>query len=173
MLTPNPSIMRSERGIARSDIAHMIMCVDSGISPTKSQNVSWARGGLRIAAVGLHLHGMDQVRKLDGVLDEEHRDVVADQIPVAFLGVELDGEAAHVARRIDRARAARDRREAHEHLGLLADLGQDFGARCRLQRFGQLEIAVGARATRVHDPLRNALVVEVVDLLAQDEVFEQ
>ncbi len=28
--------------MARSDIAHMIMCMDSGISDTKSQKVSWA-----------------------------------------------------------------------------------------------------------------------------------
>ena len=87
-------------------------------------------GGLRIAAVGLHLHRVDQVRELDGVLDEEDRDVVADQVPVAFLGVELDGEAAHVARRVHRARAAGHGREADEHLGLFADLGQDLGAGC-------------------------------------------
>ena len=86
-------------------------------------------GGLRIAAVGLHLHGMDEIGELDRVLDEEHRDVVADEIPVAFLGVELDGEAAHVARRVHRAGPARHRREAHEHLRLLADLGQHLGAR--------------------------------------------
>jgi hypothetical protein len=40
VLTPKPSIIRSERGIVRSDIAHMIMWVDSGIRPTKSQKVS-------------------------------------------------------------------------------------------------------------------------------------
>jgi hypothetical protein len=28
--------------MARSDITHINMCVDSGISETKSQNVSWA-----------------------------------------------------------------------------------------------------------------------------------
>ncbi len=28
--------------MARSLIAHMIMCIDSGISEMKSQNVSWA-----------------------------------------------------------------------------------------------------------------------------------
>ncbi|MCW0447874.1 hypothetical protein NB706_000708 [Xanthomonas sacchari] len=39
---PKPSIMRSERGMVRSLIAHMIMCSDSGISETKSQNVSCA-----------------------------------------------------------------------------------------------------------------------------------
>ena len=40
--TPNPSIVRSERGMVRSDIAHMIMWVDSGIRLMKSQKVSWA-----------------------------------------------------------------------------------------------------------------------------------
>jgi hypothetical protein len=40
---------------------------------------------LRKRPVGFLLGGMDQVRKLDGVLDEEDRDVVADEIPVAFL----------------------------------------------------------------------------------------
>ena len=40
--TPKPSIVRKERGIARSDIAHINMCVDSGVSDTKSQNESCA-----------------------------------------------------------------------------------------------------------------------------------
>ena len=101
--------------MVRSDMAHMIMCIASGISEMKSQKVSCALAACGIAAVGLHLHGVDQVGELDGVLDEEDRDVVADQVPVAFLGVELDGEAAHVARRVDRARAAGDGREAREH----------------------------------------------------------
>jgi hypothetical protein len=38
--TPKPSIIRSERGMPRSDIAHMIMCVLSGVREMKSQNVS-------------------------------------------------------------------------------------------------------------------------------------
>ena len=45
--TPKPSMKRKERGIARSDIAHMSMWVDSGISDTKSQKLScavWACG---------------------------------------------------------------------------------------------------------------------------------
>ena len=42
VLTPKPSIIRNERGMARSDIAHMIMWVLSGVRPMKSQNVSCA-----------------------------------------------------------------------------------------------------------------------------------
>ena len=111
--------------MARSDMTHMSMCMLSGISETKSQNVSCADAACGIAAVRLHLHGVDEVGELDGVLDEEDRDVVADEIEVALLGVELDREAAHVARRVDRAGAAGDGREPHEHLGLLLRVLQE------------------------------------------------
>ena len=128
--------------------------------------------GLRIAAIGLHLHRVDQVGKLDRVLDEEHWDVVADQIPIAFTRVELDGEAAHVARGIDRTRSARDGREADEHFGLLA-LGEHRGLRQVRNVVGRLEIAVRARPAGVDDPLGDALMVEMEDLLAQHEILEQ
>ena len=132
------------------------------------------RGGrLRIAAVRLHLHRMDQVGKLDRVLDEEHRDVVADQIEVALVGVELHREAAHVARQVARAGAARHGREAREHLGLLLRVLQERRLGQARQRLGRLEIAVRAGAARMHDALGDALVIEMRDLLAQDEVFEQ
>ena len=65
---------------------------------------------LRKAAVGLHLYGMDEVGEFDGILDEENRDVVADQVPVAFLRVKLDGKSAYIPRGVDRTRAACDGR---------------------------------------------------------------
>ena len=98
------------------------MWVDSGISEMKSQKLSCADCGLREATVGLLLDGVDEVGELDRVLDEEHRDVVADEVPVALLGVELHGEAAHVAGEVERALVAGDGREAHEHRGPLAGL---------------------------------------------------
>ncbi len=55
---------------------------------------------LREAAIGRGLGGVDQVGKFDRVLDEEHRNIVADQIPIALLGVEFGRKAAHVARQI-------------------------------------------------------------------------
>jgi hypothetical protein len=42
LCTPKPSIMRRLRGMVRSLIAHMIMCIDSGMRDTKSQKVSCA-----------------------------------------------------------------------------------------------------------------------------------
>ena len=51
--TPNPSMNRKERGIARSDIVHITMWVASGISEMKSQKLScadWAWGKPRSGA---------------------------------------------------------------------------------------------------------------------------
>ena len=77
---------------------------------------------LREAAVRLLLGGVDQVGELDRVLDEEDRDVVADEVPVALLGVELDREAADVAGQVGRALAAGDGREADERRRALPGL---------------------------------------------------
>jgi hypothetical protein len=72
-------------------------------------------GGLRHLVVRLGLHGVDEVGELHRVLDEEHRNVVAHEVVVAFAGIELDGKAAHVAHRVGRTARAGHGREAHEH----------------------------------------------------------
>jgi hypothetical protein len=59
------------------------------------------RLGLGKGAVRFFLHRVDQVRKLDRILNKENRDVVADDIPVAFLRVELHGEAPDISRQVD------------------------------------------------------------------------
>ena len=128
---------------------------------------------LRHCMVRLGLHRMDDVGELHRVLDEEHRDVVADEVPVAFVGVELHREATHVAHRVGRAALAGDGGEAHEHRRALSRLGEWRGARDVAQRLVALEVAMRAGPSRVHDPLGYALVVEVRDLLAQDEVLHQ
>ena len=61
-------------------------------------------------SVGFHFYGMDEIGEFDGILDAEDRDVVADQVPVAFLGVELDGKPANITRSVDRTGATCDGR---------------------------------------------------------------
>ena len=61
--------------------------------------------------LGVALLGVDEVRELAGVLDEEDRRVVADQVVVAVLGVELQREAARVAKSVRRTCLASDSRE--------------------------------------------------------------
>jgi hypothetical protein len=86
---------------------------------------------LRRAGVRVALLGVDEVRELDGVLDEEHRGVFADEVIVALLGVELHREAARVADGVRRPQVAGHGREAQEDLGLLADPGEERGAGVR------------------------------------------
>src|ERR1039457_295027 len=112
---------------------------------------------LRKAAVGFHLDGMDEVGEFDGVLDEENRDVVADQVPIALLRVKLDGKSAYVTRGIDRTRAACDSRYTSKHGCLLTYLGQYPGRGVLFQRGGQLEESMRACRSRVNDSLGNTL----------------
>ena len=129
------------------------------------------RLGHRVVRLGLHR--MHQVRELHRVLDEEDRDVVPDEVEVPLVRVELRREPAHVARRVDGPPLARDGREAHEDRGALALLRQERGARVLRQRCVALEHAVRGGAAGVHDPLGDALVVEVGDLLPEDEVLQE
>ena len=128
---------------------------------------------LRESAVGLRLHRVDDVGELDRVLDEEHRDVVADEVPVAFLGIELDGEAAHVAREVERTLRSGDSREAHEDRRLFAGALEDVGAGIGRERLVGLEKAVRAIAAGMHNALGDALVVEMEDFLAEVEILDE
>ena len=47
--------------------------------------------------VRLGFHRMNEVRELDSILDKEDWDVVADEIPVALLRIELGREASNIA----------------------------------------------------------------------------
>ena len=107
---------------------------------------------------------MDEVGKLIGVADEEHRGVVADQVPIAFVSIELQGKTAHIALGVGRAELAGNRRKPRQHVRL--------GARLQALRPGVFRDVVGdrqrtesAQAFGVHGALGNALAVLVRELL--------
>src|SRR3546814_14172258 len=79
-----------------------------------------AQVGARVA-----LDRLVEVGELARVADEEHGGVVAHHVPVAFLGVELQREAADVAFGVGRAALAGPGGDAGEHLGFLADLREE------------------------------------------------
>ena len=120
---------------------------------------------LREAAIGLHFHGMDEVREFDGILDKENWDVVAHQVPVPFLGIELHREAPDVALGVGRAALAGDDGEAHEHIRLLADGREDLRLGVLRDVVRDREGAERARALGVHAPLGDHLAVKVCELL--------
>src|SRR5665811_1832680 len=116
---------------------------------------------------------MDEIRKFDGILDEENRYVVADQIPVTFLSVKLNGKSAYITRGIYRTRAACDGRYTSKNGCLLTYLGEYPGGGVLFQRGGQLEESMHARRSRVNDTLGNTLVIEMRDFFAEDEIFQK
>src|SRR3546814_2838503 len=76
------------------------------------------------AGAWIALDGMVQVRKAQRITEEEDWRAVADDVPVAFLGVELQGEAADVTLGISRPALAGDGRKARseEHTSELPSL---------------------------------------------------
>ena len=122
---------------------------------------------------GVGLLRVDEVGELERIADEEDGRVVAGQVVVAVLRVELHGEATRVADGLGRPFAAGHGREPGEGLGTPAhrrqkacpgeggDVGRHF------------ERAVGARAAGVDDALGDALAVEAGQLLDEVLVLEQ
>src|SRR6202035_3209827 len=72
------------------------------------------------------LDRMVEVGEAERVAEEEHRRVVADNVPIAFFGVELQRSAAYVALRVRGAALTGNGGEAHEHWRLLADRAEDL-----------------------------------------------
>ena len=130
-------------------------------------------GSLRYLVVRLWLDRMNQIGKLYRVLNKEDRHIVAHQVPIAFVGVELDSEAAHITRGVFGAALTGHGREADEHRRNLSGFLERRGLGVLGKRRIAFEKAMRARAARMHDALGNALVVKVCQLLAQDEVFQE
>ena len=131
------------------------------------------RGRLRHRVVRFRLDRVNQIGEFHRILNEKYRNIVADEIPVALIGIELHGKAAHVARRVRRSALAGDRGEAHEHRRDLSRIGERRRAGQIRERLVGLEESMRPRAPRVHDALGNSFVIEMRDLLAQHEIFEQ
>ena len=124
------------------------------------------------------LQGVDDIRELDGVADEEDREVVADEIPVAVLGIELHREAARIAGDLGGVAAADHGREADGQRRLLAgfleQLGAGvFGGGLVADLAGRLELAVADEAAGMDDALGDPLAVEMGDLLQELIVLQR
>lgn len=121
--------------------------------------------------IGKTLLGVDEVGELHGVPHEEHRGVVAHHVVVALVGVELQGEAAHVPPGVGGAQLtgnggesgqcpARGSRLQEGRLGVLAHVTGDG------------ELTEGPRSLGVWAAFRNALPVETGELLHQGNVVK-
>lgn len=87
------------------------------------------KGRVRVlnARLGMALLGVDEVRELNRILDEEHRSVVANHVVVALLSVELNRESSGVTVTVVGTALASNGGESQEDWGLLADLIEEGG----------------------------------------------
>src|SRR5215831_5492401 len=127
---------------------------------------------LRKATIRFLLHRMDQIRKLDGVLNEKHWDIVPDDVPVPFLRVKLYGKATDVTRQVRRALVTGHGREAYEGGGLFPSTLKQIGFGDVGKRLIVLEISTRPEAAGMYHPLRDALMVEVEELLTEVKIFK-
>jgi len=72
------------------------------------------------------LLGVDEVRELGGISQEEDGRVVGDHVPIAFIGTELDGKSTRVTSAISRGALSANGRETHGERASLACL-EDVG----------------------------------------------
>lgn len=77
------------------------------------------------ASVGSSLLGVDEVGELDGVLDEENGGVVSDDVIVALLGVELNGETTRITLQVRSTTLTGNGGESQEDRSLLANLAEE------------------------------------------------
>ena len=128
---------------------------------------------LRHFIVGLRLDGMDEIREFDGVLNEKDGRVVAHQVIVAFLGIELGGEAADVPHRIRRSSEALHVGKTHKDRGLFSRILQ----KARLGVLGKglvyLKIAMCPGTSCVNHAFRYPLLVKMSHFFQKVEVFKQ
>jgi len=129
--------------------------------------------GLLNIGVRVALLRVDKIRKFQRIADEKDRRIVADQVVVAILGVELDRKAARVANGIGGALLSRHGRETNEYLGSFSNRGKEFGLGPPRHIGQHFEIPIGARALGVHDALGNPLAIEVRELLDQVMILNQ
>lgn len=131
--------------------------------------------GRKCPEIPLHVHGaqagirgallrVNEVRELHRVAYEEHRGVVSDHVENSVLGVELQRETADVAPRVRGAKLAGNGGETSHHAGLCTRL-KELRLCVLADVAGYLELAEGALALSVRATLRNALAVEMGELL--------
>jgi hypothetical protein len=117
----------------------------------------------------LGLSGMNQVRKLDGILYEKDGDIVAHNIPISLWGVELDRKATDIADCVCRSSTAEDGGEADKEGRLARGVGEDAGVGHVFGRLVESKGTESSGATGVDDSLRDTFMVKTVDLTRPDK----
>ena len=117
--------------------------------------------------------GANDIGSLDGVAAEEHWEIEADNVVIAFLCLQLDRETSRVAGFIREFAAERDSRETNEHRSLLSNILQEAGFRECRNVLRSLEKAESSRAAWMDHALEVPGPVEVLLLLEKMHIAHE
>src|SRR5438132_7766435 len=110
--------------------------------------------------LGVALLRANKVGEFVRISDEEDRGIVADQVPITLLGVELHRKAAHVALGIGGTPLAGYCRKAQKAFGLFTDLTEQLGLGVARDVTSYRQRAVGAGPLGMHHPSRDPLAAD-------------
>lgn len=130
-------------------------------------------GGVGESGAGVAFDGVVQIRELERVAQKKDGGVVANQIPVAFLGIELDGKSAYIPLRIGGAAFARHRGKAHKDGCFLADAVEEGRAGVARDIVRYTEGAEGPGTFGVHAAFRDNFPIEMSDFLQIPHVLHE
>jgi hypothetical protein len=119
---------------------------------------------LRNLIVRLWLSSVYHIGELHGILNEEYRNVVANNVPVTLFSVELDSKSTDIADGVCGSTATKHSREPQEYRSLARSISQNASRRDVLGRLIEGELSKGTGTTGVDNALGDALVIEAVDL---------
>jgi len=121
----------------------------------------------------MSLLGVNEVRKFGRISQEEDRGVVSDEVPVAFVGSELDGKASGVSSTVMRARLTTHGGESDGHRASLA-LGAPNVERGQvIDRVSAFEETMGSRALCVDYTFGDSLSVKMSQQVNEMEVLQE
>lgn len=107
---------------------------------------------------------LTNVWELHCVLYEEDRNVIADKIPIALLGVEFDGKPSNIPDGIGTASATEDGREAYKDGCGSGGIGQDTSLGDIFGTLEELEGSECTHATGMDNSFWDTFMIKAMDL---------
>ncbi len=138
--------------------------------------------GLRNFGIRLRLDRVNQVGEFDRFLNEEDGDlgglsvehrviwlgityIIAHDVPIPFISVELDSKSPHVADRVCTPSTALDSGETDEDRGSARGIGQHSSRGDICGTFEEFEVAVCSGTPSMNNTFRNTFMVKTMDLM--------
>jgi hypothetical protein len=116
---------------------------------------------------------MNDIRKLHSILNEEDRNVIPDDIPIALLGIKFDSKSSHISNGIGASAGSENGGESEEDGCRARSISEHTGGGDICCAFVEFEGTESTYTSGMDNPFWDTLVVEfhnLVDVLAMPKV---